>query len=296
VAIELAEILRTGGHHVEVEIHGGRNAVATVATLCKAKACDAVVVAGGDGTISAAAATAAESGIILGVIPLGTMNLFARSLGLPLGMKEAAEALATAEPARVDVGAVNGRFFAHHVTLGLHPRMIRVRERLRYGSRLGKILASIQAWWMVVRRPPRLSVRVRADSEAFSKRTAAILISNNPLGEGHLPYADDLEQGQLGLYIATSRRWRDLLELAARVTFGEIETPLLDRRLAKHVEISLNRPVINASIDGEIVSLEAPLHVKVHPRRLAVLRPRAIGSENASAETTTEPPGFARIA
>jgi diacylglycerol kinase family enzyme len=254
------------------------------------------VVAGGDGTISAAAATAAESGIILGVIPLGTMNLFARSLGLPLDMKAAAEALATAEPTRVDVGSVNGRFFAHHVTLGLHPRMIRVRERLRYGSRLGKILASIQAWWMVVRRPPRLSVQIRADSEELSKRTTAILISNNPLGEGHLPYADDLEQGQLGLYIANSRRWRDLLELAARVTFGEIETPLLDRRLAKDIEIALDRPIVNASVDGEIVSLESPLRLEVHPRRLAVLKPRAAGSDRVLVAANEEPPTLARIA
>ena len=48
----------------------------------------------------------------------------------------------------VDIGEVNGRYFVHHVTLGLHARMILLRERLDYASRLGKIWASCQAWWM----------------------------------------------------------------------------------------------------------------------------------------------------
>lgn len=297
VAADLADILRTAGHDVEVEIHSGREAVAAVERICRAKACDAVIIAGGDGTVSAAAAAAAESGQALGVVPLGTMNLFARSLGMPLDMNEAVEALATAKPVGVDIGSVNGRFFTHHVTLGLHPRMIRVRERLRYGSRLGKIWASLQAWWMVVKRPPRLSVRIRADGVEFSRRTTAILVSNNPLGEGHLPYADDLQRGELGLYVATSRRWRDLLELAARVTFGEIaETPLLDRRRAREVEISLARRVINVSIDGEIVSLEPPLRLRVHHAGLTVLKPSAVGEEKALAGLSKEPPPLARIA
>jgi diacylglycerol kinase family enzyme len=188
-----------------------------------------VVVGGGDGTVSAAASAAAQSGLALGILPLGTMNLFARSLAIPLDMREAAEALAAGRVSAVDIGEVNGRFFIHHVTLGLHPRMIRIRERLSYGSRLGKIWATIQAWWMAVRQPPRLEARIRADDQHFSRRTAAILVSNNPWGEGHLPYADDLRQGRLGLYVTTSRRWQDLLQLTARMTLGEIaENPLME--------------------------------------------------------------------
>jgi diacylglycerol kinase family enzyme len=204
------------------------------------------------------------------------MNLFARSLGVPLDMRAAAEALAPGATASVDIGEVNGRPFVHHVTLGLHPRMIRIRERLTYGSRLGKILATLQAWWVVVRQPPRLAVRIAVGADRLERRTAAILVTNNPLGEGHLPYADDLQQGELGLYLTTSRRWSDLVQLAARLAFGEIAgTPLLESRRAPSVEIAFDRVIANASVDGELVSLETPLGLRVRRRGLTVLRPHA---------------------
>jgi diacylglycerol kinase family enzyme len=275
IANDLAEIFRAHGHSVGVEVLSGHAAVAAIARICREMACDAVIAGGGDGTISAAAAAAAESGLALGVLPLGTMNLFARSLGIPLRPAAAAEALAVAETVHVDIGEVNGRFFTHHVTLGLHPRMIRVRERLRYASRFGKIWASGQAWWTVVRQPPRLDLQVRADGEAFRRRTAAILVSNNPLGEGHLPYADDPRQGRFGLYIALSRRWRHLLQLAAQIGLGDISgNPLLEGRLAEEVEIATGSKTVQASVDGEIVALETPLRFKLRSGGLKVLKPR----------------------
>jgi diacylglycerol kinase family enzyme len=203
------------------------------------------------------------------------MNLFARSLSIPLDMREAATALAAGSRSSVDIGEVNGRLFIHHVTLGLHPRMIRIREQLSYASRLGKIWANMQAWWMAVRQPPRLDVTLRADEHRFVRRTAAILVSNNVWGEGHLPYADDLRQGKLGLYVTTSRRWQDLLQLTARMTFGEIaENPLLESWEAREVEIAMARDAVTASVDGEIVALQTPLRIAVRERGLIVLRPQ----------------------
>jgi len=281
-AEEIAQIFREQGHKVRTDVRAGRDAIAAITRICREKSCDAIVVGGGDGTVSAAAAAAAESGLALGILPLGTMNLFARSLAIPLDMRAAAEALASGERRSVDIGEVNGRLFIHHVTLGLHPRMIRLRERLSYASRLGKIWANVQAWWMALRQPPRLDAHITADGRSFSRRTAAILVSNNALGEGHLPYADDLRQGRLGLYVTTSRRWRDLLELTARVTLGEIsENPLLESVLAKEVTIDLPHAAVNASVDGEIVSLETPLRLAVRERGLIVLRPARRPAEAA---------------
>jgi diacylglycerol kinase family enzyme len=275
IAEDLAEIFADHGHSVGLQVLSGEEAIGAIAGICREKACDAVVVGGGDGTVSAAAAAAAESGLALGILPLGTMNLFARALGIPLRPAAAAAALAASETADVDIGEVNGRYFTHHVTLGLHPRMIRVRERLRYASRLGKIWASGQAWWMVVRQPPRLDLRIVTDGEAFRRRTAALLVSNNPLGEGHLPYADDPRQGKFGVYVALSRRWQHLLQLAAQIGLGDISgNPLLERRLAEEVEIASGAKTMRASVDGEIVALETPLRFTLHHRGLTVLRPR----------------------
>ncbi|MGH6925551.1 MAG: diacylglycerol/lipid kinase family protein [Propylenella sp.] len=278
-AEELADIFRAHGHSVEVHVLSGREAIDAIARICRNADSDALIAGGGDGTISAAAAAAAESSFTLGVLPLGTMNLFARSLGIPLKPAAAAEGLASAEAVAVDIGDVNGRFFTHHVTLGLHPRMIRMRERLSYASRLGKIWASGQAWWMAVRQSPRLDLLIKADGESFRRRTAAILVSNNPLGEGHLPYADDPRQGRFGVYVATARRPQQLTQLTAQIVLGNIsDNPLLEWWLAKEVEIAPALAEVQASVDGELVTLAAPLKFTLHRGGLYVLKPRPRGA------------------
>lgn len=273
VAAAVGDVLRAAGHRVTVSVRSGKEAIQAIAGACGEKSCGAVIVGGGDGTVSAAAEIAAGNGAVLGVLPLGTMNLFARSLGMPLDLEAAARALAHAEVKGVDIGIVNGRTFIHHVTLGLHPHLIRARERLRYGSKLGKIWASIQAWWTVLRQPQLLSARLTIDGETIERRTAALIVTNNPLGEGHLPYADDLRQGRLGVYVAKAWRWPDLLQLTAQIAFGAIaETPLLESWSAESVEIALARPT-TASVDGELVRLDFPLALGVRKRGLKVLRP-----------------------
>lgn len=275
-ATELSDIFAARGHRVDVEAPEDPSGLADAIRACGESSCDAVVVGGGDGTVSSAAALAAERGVALGVLPLGTMNLFARSLGVPLDGRQAAAALAEGERAAVDIGEVNGRYFVHHVTLGLHPRMIRTRERMAYGSRLGKIVASGRALWMATRRPPRLTIDVIADEIAFTRRTAAILVSNNPLGEGFPLIARDPSRGVFGVYVTTARRRQDLVGLTGRLLLGEVaENPFLEEWRARSVEIVLPRPSDWASVDGEIVSLSTPLRFRQHERGLAVLRPRA---------------------
>jgi diacylglycerol kinase family enzyme len=272
---DLAAIFRARSHEVTVLVLEGEEAVAAIERGCHDRTSDVLVVGGGDGTISAAAAAAAKAGKTLGILPLGTMNLFARSLAIPLDMRAAAEAITDGETIAVDIGEVNGRLFVHHVTLGLHARMILTRARLGYGSRLGKIRASCQAWWTAVRNPPSLKARIRFDERHIERRTAAILVTNNPLGEGHIPYADDPRQGTLGLYVANSLRWQDLLSMAVRMLFGSYSAnPLLDHWVAREVDIMLSTPSVHASVDGEIVALQTPLRCRLHRGGLNVLGPR----------------------
>ena len=271
----VAEIFRAHGHEVSVELLDGKGSVAAIARVCGDNSCEAIVVGGGDGTVSFAAAAVAKGGRTLGILPLGTMNLFARSLGLPLEMLAAAEAIAGGEVVPVDIGQVNGSYFVHHVTLGLHARMILLRARMDYSSRLGKVWASVKAWWTAARNPPSLDATIRVDGREFHRRTAAILVTNNPLGEGHLPYADDLRDGVLGLYVARTPRPTDLLRLAAGMLLGKFSAnQFLDDSVAREIDIALSGPKVNASVDGEIVSLDTPLRCRLHRGGLRVLRPR----------------------
>ncbi len=80
--------------------------------------CDVILAGGGDGTISAAAAIAWKSGKTLAVLPAGTMNLYARTLGVPLDIYAGLDALASATPRKADIGTANGRPFVHQFSIG----------------------------------------------------------------------------------------------------------------------------------------------------------------------------------
>jgi diacylglycerol kinase family enzyme len=254
---------------------------------------DAVFAGGGDGTISTAAAILAGHGTALGVLPLGTMNLFARALGIPLKLEEAVEALMAGKKRHIDIGEVNGEVFVHHVTLGLHPRIIAGRERERYRSRLGKKLAGLKVWWKLLRQAPRMTLRLAVDSERVKLKTASLIITNNPFLEqlGGLPHSEIPNKGKLGLYAAQTRDWKDLLAMSAEASLGKWESnSKLDFLESREVAIHSERKKLRASIDGELVYLRAPLRARIIPSSLWVLCP--VTADAKPNKPSAAPPGM----
>jgi diacylglycerol kinase family enzyme len=252
---------------------------------------DTVIVGGGDGTISSAAGLFADSGKTLGILPLGTMNLFARSLRIPIDLDSALAALLAAEPAAVDLCSVNDRVFTHHVALGLHPAILRRRETMHYRGRIGKIWASLRAFFHALRRPPTLAVTTTIDGKASHWRTNTLIVSNNCFIEGgHLPYAENPQGGNLAIYIATSRNRRDLLRLSSAVAMGAwVKSPLLDNHVAEEIKIALRRRrQVLASVDGELVRLASPLHIVCRQGALITLMPTAESDKSNGQETGDE--------
>jgi len=274
----VADVLREHGHEVRPLLSAGEGIEAAIRSACEDRGNDAVVVGGGDGTISAAAGIAARSGAVLGVLPAGTVNLFARALRLPLGIRDAAAALAGAKVDRIDVAEADGRFFVHHLSFGLHPKMIRLREKVGYASRWGKIWSNFQALRLAIRKPPVLRGSLSLDGRTIPVETPLLVVTNNLLGEGHLPYADTLTGGVLGVYVARSHEWADLLELSASLALGSVRNNgLLDLHAASAVVIDVRSSRLRLAADGEIVEAAGPVPCRIHPRRLAVLRPDAPG-------------------
>lgn len=276
VGEEIAEIFRAAGHEVDLTISAGGDAVAAVRRICGARSAEAVVVGGGDGTVSAAAAAAAESGLVLGILPLGTMNFFARSLQIPQEMKEAAHALAEGEVVPVDIGRINDRTFVHAVSLGIHPEMVEEREKLSYGSRYGKMLGSVRAWLRVLRSSRRFGVVLDVEGERVAHRTVGLVITNNRLGEGHLPYADRLDTGVLALYVTTAQGPLQLMRVTASAALGALETsPLIDVYETASAEVELpRRRSVRVTVDGELVRMTGTLRLSCVSGGLRAMRPR----------------------
>jgi diacylglycerol kinase family enzyme len=129
-------IFREAGHDFDAIVFSGKEIVPAMQRTARWGNIDGIVAGGGDGTISAAASIAWRNGIALGVVPAGTMNLFARSLRVPLDIWQALETLAFGEVDRVDIASANGRPFIHQFSAGLHARMVRYRNSYSYRSRL----------------------------------------------------------------------------------------------------------------------------------------------------------------
>lgn len=235
-----------------------------------------LLVGGGDGTISMAAGLLAGSDVTLGVLPLGTMNLLARALGTPLALENATEALARGTPVTIDLGAVNGRVFVHHVSLGLHAKMIVLRDASGYHSRMHKVWVSARSWARAVRRPPSLWLDADTAEESVHMRTPAVVITNNRLSRefGGLPLPERLDGGVLEVHIAKARGRLDLVALSLATFAGRWDDEKLFASLsAQRCRIEMRRSRVRASVDGEIVSLQGPLEIEIRPGALSVLAP-----------------------
>jgi diacylglycerol kinase family enzyme len=240
---------------------------------------DAVIVAGGDGTIRSVAEYTAGSGVPLGVLPAGTMNLLARDLGIPEETEAAVDALLAAPVQMIDLARVNDQVFLCSSALAMMPHLGRIRERAR-----GRIAPSLRLWARAIqvwRRYPRMRLTVVVDGQEHPVRTRAMVVSNNPLSpRPGPPGRDRLDTGRLVVYLTQARTRWDLLGLAAKLPTG---TWLTDRRLRTYegesVQVHTSQlTMMSVMSDGEIVQLEVPLRYEIEPRALAVLAPGATPS------------------
>jgi diacylglycerol kinase family enzyme len=133
------------GHSLECFVVAGPDLQPKLESAATDPKSDALLVGGGDGTVSAAAEIAFRHRIPLAVIPAGTMNLFAKAMSIPLDLHLALEALAAGKVQAVDIATANGQPFVHQFGVGIHARLVRTRDNMTYSSRIGKIMASIRA-------------------------------------------------------------------------------------------------------------------------------------------------------
>src|SRR5690606_34259569 len=132
----MSRTLQAAGHHVDIAVVSGTEMPAAIDKAAAAPDIDILLAGGGDGTISAAAARLMGKQKALAVLPAGTMNLFARSLGIPQSLEAAVESFAAGTVRKVDIATANGRPFIHQFSVGMHARMIHLRDKMEFGSRL----------------------------------------------------------------------------------------------------------------------------------------------------------------
>lgn len=134
------------GKHAEIHLIEGGDVIETVQRALKQRHVDRIIVGGGDGTVASVAGELAGTDVALGVLPLGTMNMVAKVIGMAPDLRQALAQMQTAEVKILDAARAGERLFLHHVSFGIQPRMVKMRERLGYSSRVTKMLAGVRAF------------------------------------------------------------------------------------------------------------------------------------------------------
>jgi diacylglycerol kinase family enzyme len=218
----------------------------------------------------------AGSGVAFGVLPLGTLNHFAKDLGIPLALDQAVRLLAGGRRAQVDVGEVNGRIFLNNSSLGLYPDMVHDREKQQRRLGRGKWLAALWASLAALRRYPFLSVRVDAGGERLARRTPFVFIGNNEYTMQGLAIGERarLDAGKLSLYVAQRPGRLGLLRFALRALTGRLASARdFDVLLSETIDIETRHRQLRVATDGEVNLMTTPLRYRVRPAALTVIVP-----------------------
>jgi diacylglycerol kinase family enzyme len=272
----LRATLRSAGLEADITLAQSGGEMIAAARNALAQGARMVVAGGGDGTINAVASVVAGSGVPFGVLPLGTLNHFAKDLGIPLTLDAAVRNLTTGQPRPVDVGEVNDRIFLNNSSLGLYPDMVHDRDKQQRRLGRGKWPAAFWASVAALRRYPSLSVRLSIGGERLARRTPFVFIGNNEYTMRGLAIGERLriDGGTLSLYVAQRPGRLGLLRFALRALVGTLAQDRdFDVLLAEEMEIATRHPQIRVATDGEVTIMSTPLRYRVRPGALAVIVP-----------------------
>ncbi len=273
IADKVAATLKAAGIDAEIElIDGGDCEVRAKAAAERGD--KLVIVGGGDGSISAAASALVDSKTALGVLPLGTLNHFARDLGIPADLDEAAKLIAAGHERRVDVAEMNGRVFINNSAIGLYPLMVRDRDvqqkRLGRSKRLAMLVASVRT--LARFNHQRLTLTV--NDEKARVDTPLLFVGNNDyrLDIGAAGQRESLDDGQLSVFVMRKNTRRGLIAASIRALFNRArEDDMVSLENVQRLRVDSHRGQLSVSLDGEVVRETPPLDYRIRKAALRVI-------------------------
>jgi YegS/Rv2252/BmrU family lipid kinase len=276
----LTELFLAGGITVDVRLASSGAELETLMRAAANEHSSLLIAAGGDGTISTAAALLAGTETMLGVLPFGTLNHFAKDLRIPLELEEAVANIIAGNAIAVDVGEVNGRVFINNSSLGLYPDIVRDRERQQSRLGRGKWRSLVWASLAAFRRFPFLRVRIEVEGTKRVYATPLVFVGNNEYKmEGFdIGERNRIDQGRLSVYIVKREGRAALVRLALQALAGRLRQARDFEALSTaEFVIDTRHARILVATDGEVQPMETPLHYRTRPRSLRVIVPRDEG-------------------
>ena len=235
-----------------------------------------VIAGGGDGTISCVAGVIAGSTASLGVLPLGTLNHFARDLCVSTDLKRAAALIAGGTSRLIDVAEVNGRTFINNSAIGLYPLMVLDREAQQAKLGRGKRFAMAVAAARTLGRFSSHRLLLTANDQQGQVDTPILFVGNNAY-RMELPDAGrriSLDRGELFVLVLRRKSRLGFCVASLRALFGRARKEDMVR--LEHVDrlrVDSRHSILTVSLDGETVRLKTPLDYRIKKAALKVIAP-----------------------
>jgi YegS/Rv2252/BmrU family lipid kinase len=272
---KVAAALKAAGVDAKIEMIDGGDCEVRAKAIAE-RGDPLLVVGGGDGTIGAAASAMVGSKTVLGILPLGTLNHFARDLGLPADLTETARLIAAGKSRRVDVAEMNGRIFINNSAIGLYPLMVvdrdMQRERLGRSKRLAMIVASMRTLARFHRH--RLALTVNGKKRLVD--TPLLFVGNNDyrIDIAAPGKRESLDDGQLCVLVMRKKSASGLIAASIRALFNRARADdMVQLDGVERLTVGSARSQLRVSLDGEVVRAEPPLEYRIRKKALRVIAP-----------------------
>jgi YegS/Rv2252/BmrU family lipid kinase len=233
---------------------------------------DLVIIGGGDGTLNEAIPALIEAQLPLGILPLGTANDLARTLGIPPGIDQAIEVIARGQPKAIDVGCANDAYFFNVASIGLSvdvTRELRPEAKKRYG-----VFAYLFTSFHTTFRARPFHAEIRTPEQTYHVKTVQITVGNGRHYGGGMTVAEDaaIDDGLLDLYSVEVDHWWKVFWLTPTLMRGTQEKSAWVRTLRGSSFEILTRRRRPVNADGEM-STYTPVKFTVVPKAVKVFVP-----------------------
>lgn len=265
----LAHLIEAGCELRIVLTERAGDGMAAAAAAARSGDYDAVVAAGGDGTVHDVAAGLLGTGVPLGIIPAGTANVFSRELAFPHAPQSLAKHLRTAPARQLPVGDVNGRPFLFVLGVGLDAEAVRRFEAGRT-RRLGQLGLAWPVLGALATTAPPPTLRVTTANGAGEAAWVIVTRTRHYAANLMLTAAADLGQPMFHVLRMRGGVAYRIPQLAAMSIGALRHAPGVTLEQTEWLSIEADDPIVAVQVDGEVAK-QLPLHITIHPQRLTVI-------------------------
>lgn len=234
------------------------------------------VAAGGDGSVNHVIQPLVNSDAVLGVIPAGTYNHFAKDMGIPLDWHEALDVVFDGETRQIDTARVNERYFVNNLSMGLYPDLVRRREAK--GRDYPRWKARLQAFYGTFHQYRHITFTVETEHHQEVISTHVFMVSNNSYDLSRIGIEaprSAMNEGRLSVYWLPHLPRYQLMKFAAHYLAGRVTTaPGFRSFRTARMRVHSRHPRLRAGLDGEVFTFETPIVVTSVPQSLLVKVPR----------------------